>query len=96
MRRHLEAFIPASADEEDLRGFEWHHYWGLMQGSRLTLLGHTSEVRSLAEKHGIALAKATRPEDVVSKTQLETLGAVMIEASEFYCRSLVESFTGGF
>src|SRR5437867_7619991 len=51
-------------------------------------------VQLLAEKNGIALAKTARPEDVVSKTQLETLGAVMIEASEFYCRSLVESEEG--
>src|SRR6266516_3799983 len=43
-------------------------------------------VQLLAEKHGIALAKTTCPEDVVSKSELETLSAVMIEASEFYCR----------
>src|SRR5262249_10538248 len=35
--------------QEDLRGFEWRYLWPLCQdGSRYTLRGHTSEVRTVA------------------------------------------------
>jgi len=51
-------------------------------------------VQLLAEKHGIALARTAHPEDLISKTQQETLGAVMVEAAEFYYRALVESEEG--
>jgi WD40 repeat protein len=48
VQRYLEAFLPKPDDREDVRGFEWHHYWKRSQGSRLTLFGHGGEVTRLA------------------------------------------------
>jgi WD40 repeat protein len=42
----LEKLRPERADQEDLRGPEWHHLWRLCGGSHHDLRGHTAGVTS--------------------------------------------------
>src|SRR5262249_29444573 len=45
--RRLEAFLPEPG-QQDVRGFEWYYFWDLCQASRLTLLGHSAPVTTVA------------------------------------------------
>ncbi len=59
VQRHLEAFLPRPGQKHDVRGYEWHHYWKLTRGSRLTLHGHSRGIQALAFSHdGRLLASA--------------------------------------
>jgi WD40 repeat protein/serine/threonine protein kinase len=44
----LQRHRPRRAEDEDLRGFEWHYLWRLGHAGRLTLRGHTAGVGSVA------------------------------------------------
>lgn len=41
--KRLQAFIPEEG-QPDVRGFEWHHYWKLVNSGRLTVRGHNGPV----------------------------------------------------
>lgn len=45
-RRMLSEYIPASSEEEDLRGFVWHLWWGRCQRHSL-ILDHGANVRAV-------------------------------------------------
>jgi WD40 repeat protein/tRNA A-37 threonylcarbamoyl transferase component Bud32 len=44
----LRNLTPQAADQEDLRGFEFHYLWHLCQGERLALGGHAGAVTAVA------------------------------------------------
>ncbi|MBC7816792.1 MAG: serine/threonine protein kinase [Planctomycetaceae bacterium] len=44
----LRSVIPESADQEDLRGFEWHHLWRLYNGEQSRWRGHIGAVTAIA------------------------------------------------
>jgi eukaryotic-like serine/threonine-protein kinase len=44
----LKSVIPNDPDQEDLRGWEWHHLWRKHQGEQSRLLGHTGIVLAVA------------------------------------------------
>jgi WD40 repeat protein len=44
----LRSVIPESPDQEDLRGWEWHHLWRKYQGEQSRLRGHTGAVTAVA------------------------------------------------
>ena len=44
----LRSLIPDGADEEDLRGWEWHHLWRKYHGEESRLRGHTGVVTAVA------------------------------------------------
>jgi WD40 repeat protein/tRNA A-37 threonylcarbamoyl transferase component Bud32 len=44
----LRSVIPEGPDQEDLRGWEWHHLWRKYHGERSRLRGHAGAVTALA------------------------------------------------
>jgi hypothetical protein len=44
----LRSVIPDDPDQEDPRGFEWHHLWRLYHGEQSRLRGHKGAVRAVA------------------------------------------------
>jgi WD40 repeat protein len=48
MMQLLRSVIPAYPDEEDLRGWEWHHLWRTYQGEESRLRGHKGMVSAVA------------------------------------------------
>jgi WD40 repeat protein/tRNA A-37 threonylcarbamoyl transferase component Bud32 len=44
----LRTLIPEGPDDEDLRGFEWHHLWREYQGEQSRLRGHNGAVMAVA------------------------------------------------
>lgn len=48
MMQLLRSVIPESPDQEDLRGFEWHHLWRVHHGEYSRLRGHTGAVTAVA------------------------------------------------
>ncbi len=44
----LNDLVPRQPGEKDLRGFEWYYLWRLCHSDRLTLVGHTGHVISVA------------------------------------------------
>jgi WD40 repeat protein len=44
----LRSVIPASPEEEDLRGWEWHHLWREYHGEQSRLRGHKAAVTAVA------------------------------------------------
>ena len=44
----LRSVIPDRPDQEDFRGWEWHHLWRQYQGEKSRLRGHTGAVLSVA------------------------------------------------
>src|SRR5262249_45495469 len=44
----LRSVIPESPEQEDLRGFEWHHLWRKYHGEQSRLRGHTGAVTAVA------------------------------------------------
>src|SRR5262249_35189554 len=44
----LRSLIPERPDQEDLRGWEWHHLWRKYQGEQSRLRGHTGAVTTVA------------------------------------------------
>jgi WD40 repeat protein len=48
MMQLLRSVIPESREQEDLRGFEWHHLWRLHHGEQSRLRGHTEAVTAVA------------------------------------------------
>jgi WD40 repeat protein/tRNA A-37 threonylcarbamoyl transferase component Bud32 len=44
----LRSVIPASPEEEDLRGWEWHHLWRQYNGEQSRLRGHQGAVAAVA------------------------------------------------
>ncbi|MGF1581896.1 MAG: protein kinase [Gemmataceae bacterium] len=44
----LRSVIPQRADQEDLRGWEWHHLWRKYKGEGATLRGHKEAVLAIA------------------------------------------------
>src|SRR5260370_21422702 len=47
VQRLLELQMPRD-DEPDLRGFEWHYFRRLLEGSQVTLAGHADTISALA------------------------------------------------
>jgi eukaryotic-like serine/threonine-protein kinase len=48
MLHHLRSVVPESAEEEDLRGWEWYHLWRTYQGEQSRLRGHQGMVTAVA------------------------------------------------
>jgi WD40 repeat protein/tRNA A-37 threonylcarbamoyl transferase component Bud32 len=44
----LRSVIPESPDQEDLRGWEWHHLWRKCRGEQSRLRGHAGAVTAVA------------------------------------------------
>jgi WD40 repeat protein/serine/threonine protein kinase len=44
----LRSLIPESPDQEDLRGWEWHHLWRKYHGEQSRLRGHTGAITAVA------------------------------------------------
>ncbi len=44
----LRSLIPESEQQDDLRGFEWHHLWSKYHGEQFQLVGHSGPVTCLA------------------------------------------------
>jgi WD40 repeat protein len=44
----LRSVIPESPEQEDLRGWEWHHLWRKYHGEQSRLRGHTEAVTAVA------------------------------------------------
>lgn len=44
----LRSVVPETPDQEDPRGWEWHHLWRKYQGEKSRLRGHTAAVTAVA------------------------------------------------
>jgi WD40 repeat protein len=44
----LRSVVPETPDQEDPRGWEWHHLWRKYQGEHFRLRGHTAAVTAVA------------------------------------------------
>ena len=56
MREHLQQVAPNSANEEDLRGFEWDYLWRLCEPPALILSEHHGESKAVFSPDGLCVA----------------------------------------
>jgi WD40 repeat protein/tRNA A-37 threonylcarbamoyl transferase component Bud32 len=78
--RLLRSVIPESPEDEDVRGWEWHHLWRQYHGEQSRLRGHTGAVTAVAfspDDRLLASGSADRTVklwDAVRGTEVRTLG----------------------